>query len=238
MALRLGTFLMRDSMKYIIMCGGNSIHWDSPRQLLKICRETIVERTIRLLRKNGITDIAISSNNPLFENFGVPVLHHDNDYVSAGYNQCKGGHWCDCFYPMDEPACYLHGDVVFSMAAIRTIINTPTDDIIFFGSAPPFSNIYPKPYIEPFAFKVVNQAHLHQAVADVKRLEAEGRFNRQPIAWEVWNVISRGPDGDVNAVDFNSYVHINDYTCDIDHPNEKELFSTLAIAIMEEAGRE
>ena len=225
-------------MKYILMCGGNNVLWEKPRQLLKICNETIVERTIRLLRENGITDIAISSNNPAFEQFGVPVLHHDNKYIAAGYNQSTAGLWCEAFYPTDEPACYLHGDVVFSMAAIRTIINTPTDDIIFFGSAPPFNKIYPKPYIEPFAFKVVNQEHMHQAVADVKRLNAEGRFNRQPIAWEMWNVISRGPDGDVNRIDLDSYVHINDYTCDIDFPDEVELFSTLTIAIMEEDGGE
>ena len=53
--------------KYIIMCGGNSVKWETPRQLLKINGETIVQRTIRLLRENRIEDIYISSNNPLFE---------------------------------------------------------------------------------------------------------------------------------------------------------------------------
>ena len=215
-------------MKYIIMCGGNSVKWEKPRQLLKINGETIVERTIRLLREAGIEDIAISSNNPAFENLGVPVLHHDNVYDSAGYDQCLAGHWCNAFYPTDEPACYLLGDVVFSPAAIRTIIDTQTDDIMFFGSAYPFAPNYPKWYIEPFCFKVENQTHLHQAVADCIRLENEGRFGRQPIAWEVWNVISRGPDGNVNEIDPNSYVHINDYTCDIDHPNEVGLLERLA----------
>lgn len=197
--------------------------WDTPRQLLKINGETIVERTIRLLREAGVQNIAISSNTGMFDHLGVPVLKHANSYDAAGYNDCKG-HWCDAFFFTGVPTCYLFGDVVYSPKAIRTIVDTETDGIMFFGSAPPFSPQYPKQYAEPFAFKVADQDRLKQAVADVKRLDAEARFRRKPIAWEVWNVISRGPDGDVNTIDYNSYVHINDYTCDIDHPDEVGIF--------------
>lgn len=214
-------------MKYIIMCGGVYQKWERPRHLLEINGEPIVARTIRLLRENGIKDIAISSGNKVFEQFGVPVLKHVNTYDTIDYN-VSSGHWCDAFFPTEEPACYIFGDVVFSPEAIRTIIGTETDDIIFFGSAPPFAANYPKPWIEPFAFKVVNQSHLRQAVDDVKRLDAAGKFNRKPIAWEVWNVISRGPDGDINSIDYGSYVNINDYTCDIDKPEEVGILSRLA----------
>lgn len=215
-------------MKYIIMCGGDYTKWETPRQLLKIRGEMIVARTIRMLKEAGITDISISSNNPAFEQFGIPVLHHDNHYRAWEYNACEGS-WCNAFYFTDEPTCYLFGDVVYSPAAIRTIIDTPTDDIMFFGSAPPFHSSYPKPWIEPFAFKVVDTEHLRRAVADVKALEAAGRFGRRPIAWEVWNVISRGPDGDVNTIIYDSYIHINDYTCDIDKPEEIPILERLAV---------
>ena len=214
-------------MKYIIMCGGHYQKWSTPRQLLEFQHEPIVARTIRLLRENDITDIAISSNHEAFEQFGVPVLHHTNTYDAVAYNNSTG-HWCDAFYPTDEPTCYMFGDVIYSPAAVSTIVHYQTADIAFFGSAPPFSQHYPKWYIEPFAFKVVNTDHLHQAVADVKRLTAEHRFGRVPIAWEVWNVISRGPDGDVNYIDSNSYVHINDWTCDIDGPEEVRLIEEIA----------
>lgn len=214
-------------MKYIIMCGGEYPKWETPRQLLKINGETIVERTIRLLRENGIEDIAISSNNDVFERFGVPVLRHTNGYKGIQYNVCEGI-WCDAFYPTNEPTCYLFGDVVYSPKAIKTIVEYETDDIMFFGSSHPFAPEYPKWYIEPFCFKVQNTEHLHKAVEDVKRLYREGRFGRQPIAWEVWNVISRGADGDVNYIDERSYVGINDYTCDIDAPNETDMLKHFA----------
>ena len=215
-------------MKYIIMCGGDYPRWQKPRQLIDINGEPIVARTIRLLKENGVDDIAISSNNSAFESFGVPVLKHDNYYYALEYN-FSDGFWCNAFYPTDEPTCYLFGDVVYSPEAIKTIIDTDTDDIAFFGSAPPFSRWYPKEWEEPFAFKVVNTQHFRQSIADVKRLYADGRFRREPIAWELWNVISRGAEGDVNYIDFASYNIINDYTCDIDKPNEARLVSLMVV---------
>ena len=203
-------------MKYIIMCGGTYQQWDTPRQLIKVKGEPIVARTIRLLKENGIKDIAISSNNPVFESFGVPVLHHTNNYNAAGFNDFTG-YWCEAFYPTDEPVCYLFGDVVFSPEAIKTIIETDTDDVMFFGSAPPFAPEYRKPWGEPFAFKVQNQKHFRESIEDVKRLYLEGKFKRKPIAWELWQVITGGT---LNVIDWNSFVVINDYTCDIDYPEE------------------
>ena len=205
-------------MKYIIMCGGNYEQWGTPRQLLLFGGEPLVQRTIRLLRDNGVKDIAISSNNLAFDKFGVPVLVHENNYNARGYNDADG-YWCDCFYPTKEPTCYLFGDVIYSPDAIRKIVEYKGKDIMFFGSKPPFAREYPKEYVEPFAFKVWDTDHLKRACERVKIFDKAGLFKRKPIAWEVWNVI-RG--GDINKVDYRSYVAINDYTCDIDTPDEAE----------------
>lgn len=212
-------------MKYIIMCGGTYPNWSEPRQLLKVKGEPIVARTIRLLREHGVNDIAISSNDERFESFGVPMLRHVNKYIGYSYNNCSGL-WCDAFYPTDEPTCYLFGDVFYSPEAIRTIVEYETNDIMFFGSKPPFCAEYPKPYIEPFCFKVYNTKHLHDAIERVKELYKEGHFAREPIAWEVWNVISG--QHDPNVIDYKSYVAINDYTCDIDNTSEAGLVERFA----------
>ena len=108
-------------MKYIILCGGVYDKWKEPKHLTKINGETIVERTIRLLRENGALDIAISSNDPRFEQFGVPVLRHDNPYHLPKDSDAKTP-WLDAFYPMETPVCYIFGDVVFSPEAIKTIV--------------------------------------------------------------------------------------------------------------------
>ena len=203
-------------MRYIIMCGGEYQFWKTPRQLTEINGEPIVARTIRLLWENGVDDIAISSNNPAFEGFGVPVLKHNNEYVAYGIGKYNT-HWVDAFYPTDEPTCYIFGDVIFTPKAIKTIVGTETDDIEFFASAPPFAPGYRKDWAEPFALKVVNTDHLKHAISLTKQYADQGLFKRNPIMWELWQVIQAAP---LNHIDFGSYVVINDETCDIDDPSE------------------
>ena len=215
-------------MKYIIMCGGTYSKWETPRQLTRINGETLIERTTRLLKMYGVDerDIRVSVSNGgqaqaiLKEVPHTHIVVHNNPFIVESQNTVKG-YWCDCFYPMYEPCTYLMGDVVFSFYAIETIVKTRTDDIEFFASAPPFSKNYHKEWAEPFAFKVVNQAHLRDAQIEVKKLCADGKFNRHPIAWEFWQVVKRTP---INQIDYTNYTVINDFTCDIDKPEDIKYF--------------
>ena len=200
-------------MKYIIMCGGDYRYLNYPKQLSVIAGETLVDRTIRLLRENGVSDIAISSNNPKFDKYGVPRLEHYNDFVAYG-DGIGDGQWVSAFYPTEEPACYLFGDVYFSDEAIKTIVNTETNDIEFFASKPPYSIYCAKQGGEPFALKVVNQKHLRASIDKVIELDKQGKWNRKPIVWELWQVIKNTP---INHINWNNYVGINDYTCDVDN---------------------
>ena len=201
--------------RYIIMCGGEYQHWKKPRQMSSVMGEELVARTIRLLRENGIKDIAISTNNPIFEKYGVPILKHDNLYITKWHSILEGD-WFNCFYPTDEPVCYLFGDVFFSDNAIKKIVNTDTDDIEFFGSRPPFDDRYIKDHEEPFALKVFNVEHLREAIKKTRELKKEGKFWREPIMWELWTVIKNAPLQKVKGEFPAEFTVINDYTCDID----------------------
>ena len=209
-----------EEVRNIIMCGGTYPFWKTPKQLLETDGEPIVARTIRLLRENGVEDIAISSNNEVFEGFGVPVLHHTNTFVGRAYNDYDG-YWCEAFYPTTDPACYIFGDVVFSPEAIKKIVETETDSIEFFASAPPFNRRYRKKSAEPFALKVENQGLLHYGVEMCIYLDNLGCFQRKPIMWELWQVIKGTP---LNIIDYTNYVVINDYTCDIDGKGDLAYF--------------
>lgn len=188
-------------MRYIIMAGRGGTA-EVPRQLWKVCGEHIILRTIRLLRECGVTDIAISTQNDMFKQIGLPILRHNN---------C--GPWINGFYPTDEPTCYIFGDVVFSKEAIQTIVETETDSIEFFASAPPFSAEYPKQWAEPFAFKVVDTEYFKQCVDIVRENIGKRVWRRGPIAWELWQIIKHTP---VNHIDYTNYTVINDFTCDVD----------------------
>lgn len=214
-------------MKYIIMCGGVYLKWNTPRQLLKIENgETIVERTIRLLREAGVEDISISSNLEGFSNFGVPVLTHINSMRVINDFDFEG-YWTDAFFPVEEPVCYIFGDVIFSPEAIKTIVETETDDIMFFASAPPFSKYYAKKYAEPFAFKVTNLKHFNEAIKKTNEYQDRQIFNRKPIAWELWQVIKATK---LNVINYNNYTIINDYTCDVDYKSDiKKIISQMKL---------
>lgn len=208
-------------MKYIIMCGGTYEKWQTPKHLSVVKGEPIVARTIRLLRESGVEDIAISSNNEVFEQFGVPVLKHPNPYVEDKEDAL----WVGGFYPMTEPVCYIFGDVVFSPEAISKIVNTQTDSIEFFASAKPLPKMYPKRWAEPFAFKVQDTKTFFDAIIEVVKLHTiHYAFNRHPIAWELWQVI-KGTQ--LNRICYDNYTVINDYTCDIDEPEDIEYYNRI-----------
>ena len=232
-------------MKYVILCGGKYTKWKSPRWLTKINGESIVNRTIRLLKENGIEDIAIVFSDETLRNtlsnecINIPLIFNafnDYEYDGEGYEKENyKGYWVNGLKVIDfndawylyglkgkdlDDACYLFGDVVYSKAAIQKIIKTETDDIEFFASSPPFSNKYHKEWAEPFAFKVTNGYKFNQAIEKTKRLYDEKCFRRHPIAWELWQVIKETP---INIIDYSNYTVINDYTCDIDNPEDIKL---------------
>lgn len=194
-------------MRYIILCGSNHNTINgTPRQLVEINGEILLERTIRLLRENGVDDIAITATDKRFERFGVPVIEYDSS-----------GAWINCFYLTDEPVCYIFGDVFFSENAIKTIVETQTDKVEFFASSPPFSKFYPRQWAEPFAFKVTDTAYFKQCVETVKQYARDRLWRRDAIAWETWQVVKNTP---INRIDYGNYVAINDYTCDIDYESD------------------
>lgn len=219
-------------MKYIIMCGGNYDKFKTPKQLLKVCGEVILERTIRLLRENGVTDIAISTNNPAFDYLDVEKLRDkDNQFEYWGKEETKKSKksWLRAYYPVDEPVCYLHGDVYFSNEAIKTIVDLKVKDTMFIcgydkwdGPKDPRSS----GGREPYGYKIENYKLFRDAVNDLLQMIDDGKFvGFPPCAWNVYRYIN-GLDiglnakwyGDLNNI-FKSkgdYIIINDYTNDVD----------------------
>ena len=136
------------------------------------------------------------------------------------------------YYPVNEPVCYLHGDVYFSDEAIKTIIKTKVKDTMFFCTADkqdiPYKDIRCAGGREPLAYKVENYKLFRNAVDDLMRTIDEGKFKNafcSPIAWTVYRYLN-GLDLAYNAKwydDWNSifdskgdYIIINDYTNDVD----------------------
>ena len=199
----------------IIMCGGYYENFKEHKSLSIINGERLVERTIRLLKENGIKDYYISSNDDRFKEYGK-ILKHENTYKQI--NGKQEGYWVDAYYPTDKPCIYLHGDVYYSEDAIKTILNYNPKVNTMIGNQWALNKNHDK-VGEPFGWIIVNQKKFRKAIEETKKLQDEGKCDRMPVSWELYQVLN---GHDVNGFDISTdtYLPIYDETIDIDYPEQ------------------
>lgn len=199
-------------MKYIILANC-SIGFETPRQLSIVHGEPVICRTIRLLKENGIEDIIISSKNEKFDNLGVE--RHTPLYNDYDPSDPKSP-WLKAFPVelMNEPTCYLFGDVFYSEEAIKTIINNDNHDILFFCTYNNSDPRYIKHHDEPLALKVYDFDKLKYHINKLIDMWNKDETVRRPIVWELYRSIN-GLNVNEHVLTKN-YIAINDYSCDID----------------------
>lgn len=189
-------------MKYLIMAAGHGKRWNNhlgvPKHLIEINGETLLGRTTRLLKENGITDFVITGNDERYSEYGRLVKQTDND--------CE----IDRFEKSSEPICYLYGDVYYSEEAIKTIIEKQANDILFFGSEE-----------EIFSVKVENLDLFYEHKNKIKALYLQGTIGRC-IGWEIYRSLNNIPLQ--QHIITERYIKILDETDDIDYPQDYESF--------------
>lgn len=203
-------------MIYAIMCGGEYPEFEVPKPLLKINGETLVERTIRLLKDNGEQTIVILSNNVAFDGLPVPrISDPKNDYIH-GTNRL----WLRAFYDgfsKKEEVCFLFGDVYFTENCIKKIVECEKKGNVLFGTAIA-ANKFRKNWGEPLAFVVRDYKTFLAGLRVTISLYEQGLTDRHPIVWELYRVLN-GLDVNVQAVRPETFVGIDDETIDIDSPS-------------------
>ena len=200
-------------MRYVILAKGQHKGFRGPRQLSIINGERLLDRTIRLLKENGVKDIVVTGE---YNDIDAIVINpKDNTY---DYKNGKG-YWLDAFNGfLDRETCFIWGDVYFSENAIKTIVESETKSTLFFCSYQNKSFRYIKKHDEPFAYKVVDTDLFKKHIDIVKKLFDEGKTNRHPIVWELYRSIN-GIDVNEHKLEGNVVI-INDITCDIDTPED------------------
>ncbi|MBR2248144.1 MAG: NTP transferase domain-containing protein [Bacilli bacterium] len=201
----------------IIMCGGVYDNFKQHKALTKINGERLVDRTIRLLKQNGINDIYVSATDPNFIDY--KVLKHENTYKYEDGN--VSGYWVDAYYPTDKPCIYLHGDVYYSEDAIKKILNYNPKVNTMIGNQWALNENHDK-VGEPFGWIVVDQKKFRDAINKCKQLQDEGKIDRgYAISWELYEVLN-GYDINDFIITEDTYLSINDETIDIDDPSQIE----------------
>ena len=195
--------------------GSNSVHELHISHLIN--GETLLDRTIRLLKENGIEEVYISATDPIFNKY-PNVLHHNNTYKYKDGKQ--HGYWVDGYYPTNEPTIYLHGDVYYTSSTIRKILNLNPSVNTFIGNQFALNEAKAK-VGEPFGWIIVDTDKFHKAIEEIKRLQDEGKCERMPVSWELYEVLN-GYDVNDFIIDKETYLPIYDETIDIDAPWQVE----------------
>lgn len=189
-------------MKYIIMAAGEGKRWNNylgvPKHLIEINGETLLGRTTRLLKENGIEDYVITGSDERYKEYGKVIEQSKHD--------CE----VDRFEEVAEPVCYLYGDVYYSEAAIKRVINVEVEDILFLGGE-----------FEIFAVKVKDLDLFYKHKNRVKKLYLEKTIGRC-IGWEVYRSL-QGIKFEEHIIN-GRYEYMIDETDDIDYPADYEEF--------------
>lgn len=117
-------------MKYIIMADGKGTRWNNygntTKHLYKFNGETLLERTVRLLKYNGIKDqIIITSHNPKYEVDGAVRYEPKNNILEIDRFT---------YELIEDNVCFLYGDTYYTEESITKICNFKTNKIVFFGN--------------------------------------------------------------------------------------------------------
>ena len=187
-------------MKYIIMADGKGTRWNNyhniPKHLIEIDGETLLTRTVRLLRENDVrADIVITSHDPRYEVPGARRYEPQNNHLEI-----------DRFTEelIADDVCFLYGDTFYSESVIQKIADTPAEKLLFFGNERSI-----------VAIKVADGALFRQHVDRVRALFLAGKIEKC-IGWQVYQSFEGLPFGEKTIA--ADYILIQDGTEDFNSP--------------------
>ena len=189
-------------MKYIIMADGKGTRWNNyhniPKHLIEIGGETLLARTVRLLRENdALADIVITSHDPRYEVPGARRYEPRHNHLEI-----------DRFTEelIENDACFLYGDTFYSEQVIKKIVQTPAEKLLFFGNERSI-----------VAIKVADGALFRQHVDRVRELFLAGKIEKC-IGWQVYQSFLNLPFGE-KKID-TKFILLKDGTEDFNSPED------------------
>ena len=114
----------------MIMADGHMQRWkaecDTPKHLLRVEGETLLERLVRQLRSGlGKDEVIITSHDRRYEVSGAVRHEPENNHLEIDRFTWE---------LIDRNTCFLYGDTCYTDAAIQAIRNSRTDQLHFFGT--------------------------------------------------------------------------------------------------------
>lgn len=183
-------------MKYVIMADGKGTRWNNydnhSKHLCVINGETIIGRTVRLLKERDVQDIIITSHNPALEFEGATRYEPLSNYEEIDRFTYEF---------LNDEITFLYGDTYYSVDALNTIVDSTTDDILFFGTSTSIVGI-----------KIKNYQKFRKYIDYIKQNNIVGK------GWTVYQLSNGLPLGSKEPS--ANLVMVSEETIDIDSPEE------------------
>lgn len=189
-------------MKYIIMADGKGTRWNNfnniPKHFIEINGEKIIFRTVRLLNEfDPYCSVTVTSHDPRYD---IPG--------SSRYEPSSNILEIDRFTEelLEDNICFLYGDTYYSEEALRIIIITEANPLMFFGNSRSI-----------IAVKIKDAAVFKKHFDRVKELFLSGKISRC-VGWQIYESFT---GGDLESKQINgSFVTIDDSSRDFNSPDD------------------
>ena len=169
--------------RFVIMAGGKEERWRNHlgchKHLIQIAGETLIDRTIRLLREMCHEELYLIAKYPEYDRPGVrriSPMDLENGAVVASQD----------FWSTDHRTTVLFGDTYFTESAMQQISRLEAKEPTFIGRRRG-SRITGCPYQELFGFSLLpeNHAAVSSSIDHVKNAMNEGVI-RMCAGWSVY----------------------------------------------------
>lgn len=196
-----------------ILCAGDGSRWNNylgvPKQLISFNGESLLDRTVRLLRNNGIYDIVCVARDPKISTSNMPTFFPDRYGCLSETVRSTSPRWT-------AQTIILLGDVFFTRRAIQRIC-TSDRRIMVFGR-PWASHLVHCNHGELFAMCFSNTDYHHilratQAVCELALTGARGNL------WDIYHTLANIPYNSGRS-ESRFFTVIDDITNDFDCPRD------------------
>lgn len=210
----------------IIIAAGDATRWNNylgvQKHFIEIDGEPIIHRTVRLLNKNGVSDVHVVGKTKDYRIPGSewfkPKLNPDN--YGADKFLSSRELWLE-----DGRTIILYGDCYFTDNAIRWIVTCNHDDWLLFAR-PYFSRVTGGEYGECFAISFYG-GQVNEFDRTLRRLVELHRAGAtcEPSGWQTYRAMIGLPDNLLDGPYFGDrMVPVDDWTDDFDAPSDYRRF--------------
>jgi hypothetical protein len=204
--------------RVLVACGGSGERWGKylgvPKPLIRIEGESLVSRTVRLVRKRVAPEdeVLVVGSDTRMGVFGAELVEPQHSDPSCGLDKLCAHLWLE-----RARTTLLWGDTYYTETAVDTILGAQKTAVRFFGRNIP-SDFSGKEGPELYAMTLSPEGIpiVRRAIGECRFLRARGEAGDRLCLWDVYAAV--GGHGALVYCENNFFTLVHDWTEDFDSP--------------------